>query len=41
MDHSAVIYVLDPQARVRLMFSANRPPEDLAHDILELLHRAS
>jgi protein SCO1 len=41
MDHSAVIYVVDPQARVRLMFSANRQPEDIAHDILELLREAN
>lgn len=41
MDHSAVIYVLDPQARVRLMFTATRQPQDVAHDILELLHKAS
>jgi protein SCO1 len=37
MDHSAVIYIVDPQARVRLMFIANRQPEDIAHDIIELL----
>jgi protein SCO1/2 len=37
MDHSAVIYVVDPQARIRLMFTASRQPEDVAHDILELL----
>jgi protein SCO1 len=41
MDHSAVIYVLDLQARVRLMLTANRRPEDIAHDIRELLHEAS
>jgi protein SCO1/2 len=41
MDHSAVIYILDPQARVRLMFTANRRPEDVAPDILELLHESS
>jgi protein SCO1/2 len=41
MDHSAVIYVLDLQARVRLMFAANRRLEDVAHDILELLGEAS
>jgi protein SCO1 len=41
MDHSAVIYVVDPQARVRLMFTANRQPEDIAHDILELLREAN
>jgi hypothetical protein len=28
-------------ARVRLMFPMNRPLEDIAHDILELLHEAS
>jgi protein SCO1 len=39
MDHSAVIYILDPQARARLMFTARRQPEDVAHDILQLLHR--
>jgi protein SCO1/2 len=41
MDHSAVIYVVDPQARVRLMFTASRRPEDIAHDILELLREAN
>jgi protein SCO1/2 len=41
MDHSAVIYILDPQGRVRLMFSAGRQPEDVAHDILQLLHQTS
>jgi protein SCO1/2 len=41
MDHSAVIYIIDPQARVRLMSTANRQPEDVAHDILELLREAS
>jgi protein SCO1 len=41
MDHSAVIYVVDPQPRVRLMFTANRQPEDIAHDILELLREAN
>lgn len=40
MDHSAVIYVLDPQTRVRLMFTTNRRVEDVAHDILELLGEA-
>jgi protein SCO1 len=41
MDHSSVIYVLDPQTRVRLMFTTNRRLEDVAHDILELLREAS
>jgi protein SCO1/2 len=41
MDHSAVIYILDPQGRVRLMFSAGRQPKDVAHDILQLLHQTS
>jgi protein SCO1 len=41
MDHSVAIYVLDKDARVRLMFTMNRPLEDIAHDILELLHEAS
>jgi protein SCO1/2 len=41
MDHSAAIYVLDARVRVRLMFTANRRLEDIAHDIIELLHEAS
>jgi protein SCO1 len=41
MDHSAVIYILDPQARARLMFTAKRQPKDVAHDILQLLGRTS
>ena len=41
MDHSTVIYILDPQARVRLISTANRPPKDVAHDILELLLESS
>jgi protein SCO1/2 len=41
MDHSLAIYVLDKRARVRLMFTMNRPLEDIAHDILELLREAS
>ena len=41
MDHSAVIYILDPQARARLMFTAKRQPNDVAHDILQLLHQTS
>jgi protein SCO1/2 len=41
MDHSAVIYLLDPQTRVRLMFTAHRQLDDVVHDILELLHEAS
>jgi protein SCO1 len=40
MDHSVAIYVLDKQARVRLMFTVNRQLEDIAHDILKLLHDA-
>jgi protein SCO1 len=40
MDHSVAVYVLDKQARVRLMFTVNRQLEDVAHDILELLHEA-
>jgi protein SCO1/2 len=40
MDHSAIIYVLDPRARVRLMFTANHRPEDIAHDVIELLREA-
>jgi protein SCO1 len=41
MDHSVAIYALDKHARVRLMFTTNRPLEDIAHDILELLHEAN
>jgi len=40
MDHSIAIYILDPQARVRLMFTANRRPEDVVQDIHRLLHEA-
>jgi len=38
MDHSALIYILDPQGRVRLMSLDNRAPADIAHDILLLLN---
>ena len=38
MDHSALIYILDPQGRVRLMSLYNRSPADIAHDILQLLN---
>lgn len=38
MDHSTVVYVLDLQARVRLMFTATRSVEDIAADAVELLH---
>ena len=41
MDHSVAIYALDKHARVRLMFTMNRPLEDIVHDILELLREAS
>jgi len=41
MDHSVAIYVLDKQAHVRLMFTANRQLEDIAHDLLKLLHETS
>jgi len=41
MDHSTVMYILDPQARVRLMFLASRRNEDIAHDILQLLRTTS
>jgi protein SCO1 len=40
MDHSVAIYALDKDARVRLMFTMNRPLEDIAHDIFELLREA-
>ena len=38
MDHSVAIYMLDKQARTRLMFTAERKLEDIAHDILKLIH---
>jgi len=38
MDHSAFIYILDPQGRVRLMSLDSRSPADIAHDILQLLN---
>jgi protein SCO1/2 len=41
MDHSALIYILDPQARVRLMATANRRPTEIAHDVLKLLHQTN
>ena len=37
MDHSALIYILDPQGRVRLMSVDSRPSADIVHDILQLL----
>jgi protein SCO1/2 len=40
MDHSIAIYALDKRAGVRLMFTINRPLQDIAHDILELLREA-
>lgn len=40
MDHSGIVYVLDPHTRVRLMFAANRRPKDVAHDVMELLREA-
>jgi hypothetical protein len=41
MDHSVAIYALDRQAPVRLMFTADRKLDDIAHDILTLLREAS
>jgi hypothetical protein len=38
MDHGIAHYVIDPQARVRLMFTPAQRVEDVAHDILALLH---
>jgi protein SCO1/2 len=40
MDHSAVIYILDWQARARLISTVNRQPEDIAHDVIALLREA-
>ena len=41
MDHSALVFVLDLQASVRLMSTVNRQPEDIAHDVIALLREAS
>jgi protein SCO1/2 len=40
MDHSATAYILDRQARVRLMFTTSRAVDDVTNDILALLHEA-
>lgn len=39
MDHSAFVYVIDPQGRLRLMMPFGTPIEDMAHDIRLLLGR--
>jgi cytochrome oxidase Cu insertion factor (SCO1/SenC/PrrC family) len=41
IDHSAVIFVLDLQAGVRLMSTVKRKTEDIAHDVIALLREAS
>jgi protein SCO1 len=41
VDHSIAIYILDKQARTRLMFTANRKIEDIVHDILKLIRETN
>jgi protein SCO1 len=41
MDHTAVVYMLDPQARVRLMFTGTRSVEDIVADTIRLLREKS
>jgi protein SCO1/2 len=37
IDHSALVYVIDPEGRLRLMFPFGTPIEDMAHDLRLLL----
>lgn len=37
MDHSAGVYIFDPQGRIRLYASHGQAPEVFAHDLRELL----
>jgi protein SCO1/2 len=39
IDHSAFIYVIDVEGRLRLMFPFGTPVEDMTHDIQLLLRR--
>jgi len=39
VDHSAFVYVIDPEGRLRLMFPFGTAIEDMAHDIKLLLER--
>ncbi len=39
IDHSAFIYVIDTEGRLRLMFPFGTPVEDMVHDIQLLLRR--
>jgi protein SCO1/2 len=39
IDHSAFIYVIDTEGRLRLMFPFGTPVEDMVHDIRLLLRR--
>jgi protein SCO1/2 len=39
IDHSAFIYVIDAEGRLRLMFPFGTPIEDMTHDIQVLLRR--
>lgn len=37
VDHSAFVYVVDPEGRLRLMFPFGTPVDDMAHDLRLLL----
>jgi protein SCO1/2 len=39
MDHSAFVYVVDPEGRLRLMFPFGTSVDDMTHDISLLLRR--
>jgi protein SCO1/2 len=39
IDHSAFIYVIDPEGRLRLMFPFETPVETMVHDLQVLLRR--
>jgi protein SCO1/2 len=39
MDHSAIVYVVDAEGRLRLMFPFGTPIENMAHDIRLLMRR--
>jgi protein SCO1 len=41
MDHSAGTYIFDPQGRLRLYVSYGQGPDVFAHDLRELLRKAS
>jgi cytochrome oxidase Cu insertion factor (SCO1/SenC/PrrC family) len=39
VDHSAFVYVIDPEGRLRLMFPFGTSVDDMTHDINLLLRR--